>query len=116
MIDDMKKYTDELEEAGNIVNANLRDLIKSIREVLISQRGETFADNVILHGVWMLLSMQVSYIICHSNNNVESEFINEISRKAQFALGHTIETLLKENAGSGTVVTFMEKGPRGGNT
>lgn len=116
MIEDMRKYTEELEEAGNIVTANLRDLLKPVREVIIKAKGETFADNALLHGIWMLLAAQVTYIICTSNRNAEDAFIREVSSKSQFILGQAIEKLLKENAGSGTVVTFMEKGPRGGNT
>lgn len=116
MIEDMKKYTEELEEAGNIVNANLRDFIKPVREFILKAKGETFADNALLHGVWMLLAAQITYIICRSNENADDSFIREVSTKSQFILGQAIEKLLKENAGSGTIVTFMEKGPRGGNT
>lgn len=116
MIDDMKSYTEELEEAGNIVTAKLRELLTPLREAILEAKGQTFADNALLHGIWMLLAAQVTYIICTSNRNAEGAFIREVSAKSQFILGQAIEKLLKENAGSGTVVTFMEKGPRGGNT
>lgn len=108
MIEDMKKYTEDLSGSGRIVEENLRNYLKPIRELMVRLKSENFADNAILHGIWMLLAAHTTYIICRTNNKVDKPFIDEISRKTQLELGKAIEKLLKENAGNNTMVAFME--------
>jgi hypothetical protein len=108
MIEDMKKYSEELAKSGGIVQNNLRDFLKPVRELMVNLKGETFSDNAILHGIWMLLAAHITFIACRSNKNAENEFVDKVSRSTQWEIGKAIEKLLKEHAGAGTLITFME--------
>lgn len=115
MIDDLKKYSTELADTGGIVHKNLRDFLGPVREMMANLKGPMFSDNAILHGIWMLLASHLTYVICQSKGNFDKKYIEEISHKTQWEIGKALNSLLKENAGEGTMVTFMEAPKKEGN-
>ena len=109
MIDDIKAYSEELSETGRIISDNLKEFLSGPRALITKERNPLFADNAILHGIYMFLSRHLTYIICRSRDETDPKKIDEIIQAVQREIGKTIHKLMGDHMGADTKILFFER-------
>lgn len=112
---DMSSYGDDISKLGGVIVDALTPTLSKSRRVIAESGGQLLADNALLHGLYMLLSHHLSFIILNASGDVMNEAQKEeVCRAVQHSIGITMKKLMGDliKAGDAKII-FLENNPKG---